>query len=149
MKVSDHFTLEELTYSETAIRRNMDNTPSPEAVENLTALSNEVLEPLRTALAIPIRINSGYRSVEVNRAVKGSSSSQHCRGQAADTVAIGMTIKNYYEKVKELVRAGVIDVDQVIYEFGSWVHISYKSQGKNRKEFLTINHGTGYIEDKN
>lgn len=146
MQLTEHFTLEELTYSETAIRKNLDNTPSQEIINNLTILCNKVLEPLRTTWGLPIKINSGYRSPLVNESVGGVPTSQHCKGQAADTVAIGLSVKDYYQKVKDLVKNGLV-IDQCIYEYGSWVHVSYNPSGNNRKEFLTIDHGTGYVRD--
>lgn len=135
MNLSEHFTLQELTYSETAIRKGIDNTPTPEIFNNLQLLCMLILEPIRMQLAIPIRINSGYRSIEVNKLVGGVSTSQHCKGQAADMVAIGLTIDQFYEKIKEMVANGLI-VDQVIHEYNSWIHISYTNTGINRKQFL-------------
>lgn len=147
MQLTEHFTLEEMFYSETAIRKNIDNTPSQEVIDNLKLLCENVLEPLRAILGAPIRVNSGYRSILVNKAVGGVSSSQHCLGMAADTVALGFTIQNYYQKVKELVKGGQLDIDQIIYEYAAWVHISY-NQTNNRKEFLYINHdANGYVHD--
>jgi hypothetical protein len=148
MNLTEHFTLEELTYSETAICKNIDNTPSQDVIGNLLVLCKEVLEPLRTIIKLPMKVNSGYRSVLVNEAVGGVSTSQHCKGQAADTVAIGMSIKDYYDTVKRLVKDGSLIADQIIYEYKSWVHISYNPNGNNRKEFLIINHdGKGYVHD--
>jgi len=147
MKLSEHFTLEELIYSETAIRKDLDNTPSEDIKQNLILLCEKVLEPLRTIINIPIKINSGYRSIEVNKEVGGVSTSQHCKGEAADTVAIGIPVKDYYTKVKQLVKDKQLIIDQCIYEYESWVHISYKSKGTNRNQFLIKSKNTGYIPD--
>jgi hypothetical protein len=150
MNLSQNFTFEEMTYSDTAIRRNINNTPSETEIAKLTDLCNDVLEPLRTRLSIKfarpigIRINSGYRSPKLNLVIGGVSSSQHCKGEAADTLAIGIDIQDYFNYVKELVKENIIEVDQCIYEYGSWVHISYR-KGNNRKQFLKIEHdGKGY-----
>jgi hypothetical protein len=146
MNLTDHFTIEELTYSETAIRKGLDNIPSDSVIANLKTLCENVLEPLRAILDIPLKINSGYRSIAVNQLVGGVATSQHCLGQAADTVAVGLSITEYYDTMKELVKNNQIVVDQCIYEYGSWVHISF-NKDNNRKEFLIKNVGTGYIHD--
>jgi hypothetical protein len=138
MILSKHFTLEEMTFSETAKRLGIDNTPNEEQYKNLFNLCHIVLEPLRDVVGA-IKINSGYRSPEVNKKVGGVATSQHCKGQAADTVALGMTIKDYFAKIQELVKAKDLIVDQCIDEYG-WVHISFVETG-NRNQFL--------IKDKN
>jgi len=86
MNLSDHFTLEELTASQTASRFNIDNTPSEEIVAELTRLA-AFLEGVRALLGAPITISSGYRSLELNARIGGASKSQHCEGQAADILA--------------------------------------------------------------
>lgn len=148
MNLTEHFTVEELTYSETAIRLGYNNNPDEETLENLRLLCVNVLEPLRNILNVPIKINSGYRSKLTNAAVGGVVTSQHCKGEAADTVAIGITIKDYYNKVKQLINDGKIIADQVIYEYNSWVHISYNKE-HNRKQFLIKETGKPYIADNN
>lgn len=154
MKLTEHFTLEEMTFSETAIRNNYDNTPNEEQKENLRLLCDNVLEHLRVIIGVPIRINSGFRSPLVNEAVGGVSpkngkgGSQHLTGQAADTVAVGHTVTYYYERIKQLVRQGKLQVDQCILEYESWVHVSWRKEG-NRNQFLIKNHGTGYMPDNN
>jgi hypothetical protein len=92
----------------------------------------------------PINISSGYRSPGLNSIVGGVPTSQHCSGQAADTTANNLSLKDYYAKVKDLVRENVIIVDQVIFEFGSWVHISYVKNGNNRKQFLIAERQNGH-----
>lgn len=143
MNLSEHFTLEEMIVSQTAIRRGIDNTPTSEIQTNLINLCADVLEPLRAEVGA-IKIDSGYRSIATNAAVGGAATSQHCKGQAADTIALDMTLKDYYSKVKELVRTGKLNVDQVIFEFNSWVHISYVKDGTNRKEFLIAERQNGH-----
>lgn len=130
MKLSEHFTLEEMTYSETAIRRGIDNTPDETCVNNLKSLCENVLEPLRTKLGKPLKITSGYRCRQLNSFIGGSANSQHQYGCAADIQVKGMTSKELFD----FVRANKIKFDQCIEEFGSWVHISFTSN--NRKESL-------------
>ena len=119
MNLSEHFTLEELTASEIAARKGLDNTPSKFEIDNLTRLANK-LEEIRKVLAKPIMINSAFRSIETNQAVGGVKSSQHCLGCAADIKVPGMS-------PDEVVRAIInskIQYDQLIREFDSWTHIS-------------------------
>ena len=87
MQLSEHFTLSEFTRSATASARGIDNTPSPEAIDNLRALCREVLEPLRRQLDRPVVISSGYRSPKLNKLVGGVRTSQHMTGEAADIAA--------------------------------------------------------------
>jgi hypothetical protein len=148
--LTPNFTLEEMTASQTAVRNGIDNTPTGQIKTNLFNLCNDVLEPLRVEVGA-IKIDSGYRSPLVNRAVGGVASSQHCSGQAADTVAYQMSLKDYYAKVKELVKSGKLVVDQCIFEFGAWIHISYVKNGNNRKMFLIAENHSGrtvYLNDE-
>ena len=139
IKISKHLTLGELTKSMTAFRRGINNDPSEEVIENLRTLANELFEPLRGRWEKPLYISSGYRSVELNRAIGGSGNSQHCKGEAID---IDMDHKNspitnadIFHTIREH-----LPFDQLIWEFGSggnpaWVHVSYKD-GHNRKQVL-------------
>ncbi len=83
-KLSANFSLNELTKSETAIRNGLDNTPTQEVVDNLRTLCENVLQPVREGYGVAVKVNSGYRAPEVNAAVGGSRTSDHCKGQAAD-----------------------------------------------------------------
>jgi zinc D-Ala-D-Ala carboxypeptidase len=150
MNLTEHFTLEEMVSSQTAARNGIDNTPTEEIKTNLLNLCTDVLEPLHTEVGM-IKIDSGYRSILVNRAVGGAATSQHCKGEAADTIAYQMTLKDYFAKVKKLVKSGKLVVDQCIFEFNSWVHISYIKGGNNRKEFLIADNKSGrtvYLHDE-
>jgi len=124
-KLSENFTLEELTHSETALRRGFENNPEPAAYENLIRLAN-LLEQVRKLLGKPIMINSGYRSKAVNDAVGSKDSSQHRVGCAADIRVPGMSPK----EVCDAIIASDIQYDQLIREFweegkgGGWTHIS-------------------------
>ena len=135
MNLSPNFTLEELTHSEIAERKGLDNTPSKEVKANLVRLAL-FLEEVRKLLGRPILINSAYRSLEVNKAVGGKPTSQHVLGCAADIKVSGMTPNNV---VKEILKSN-IEYDQVIREFDSWTHISIPNNfaDKPRKMALII-----------
>jgi zinc D-Ala-D-Ala carboxypeptidase len=148
MNLSDHFTLEEMTYSSTAIRRNIPNVPDDTEIECLRKLCDNILEPLRKMLNdkfgnVQIHIDSGFRSPALNLAVGGVPTSQHMKGQAVDFTVSGLSVQETYSIVKQAVREG-LSADQVICEYLSWLHISY-NEGMNRKQFLKIDHGTGYL----
>lgn len=139
MNLSKHFTLSEMTRSEAATRLGVANTPPPEAVEALKALCENVLEPLRVAMGKPMRVNSGYRGPEANKAVGGSSSSQHCKGEAADIEFDGFDNKKLAQKIIDM----KLPFDQLILEFykpgdpnSGWVHVSHKKGGKQRGEVI-------------
>ncbi len=119
MKLSEHFTLDELTRSEVAERKGLDNTPNALEVANLVRLAG-LLEEVRALLNKPILLNSGFRSKAVNDSVGSKDTSQHRIGCAADIRVPGMTPK---EVVEACIKAN-IGYDQIIEEFGSWTHIS-------------------------
>ncbi len=135
MKLSEHFTLDELTISESADRLGLDNTPTNEALMNLKRLA-AFLEQVRATLGKPIKINSAYRSPAVNKAVGGSATSQHCFGCAADIRVNGMTP----DQVVRAIIAAKLPYDQVIREFDRWTHISIPNtaDGKRRGMALII-----------
>ena len=136
--ISNHISYKEGVYSNTAIRRGINNTPDEEQLANMKLIADEVFEPLRAYVNGPIKINSFFRSPELNTAIGGSSKSQHCHGQAIDiddTFGM-MTNAEMYEFIKEH-----LDFDQIIWEFGddenpAWVHVSYVSPEKNRRRCL-------------
>lgn len=119
MKLSEHFTLEELTYSDIAKRHSLDNNPDKHIIFNLTRLA-ELLENVRALFNQPIRINSAYRSITVNSLLGSKPTSQHCNGCAADIHIASLTPDQI---VKKIIKSD-IQYDQVIREFDSWVHIS-------------------------
>ena len=135
MNLSEHFTLDELTVSETAARKGLDNIPDNDALMNLRRLAL-FLEKVRAVLNKPIKINSAYRSPKVNASVGGSKTSQHCLGCAADIRVGGLTP----DQVVKLVVKSDLKYDQVIREFDSWVHISIPNNEtlKPRKQALII-----------
>lgn len=139
MQLSKNFTLSELSRSEAAARRGFDNTPPPDAIENLRALCVNVLQPLRDKIGRPMRVNSGYRGPQANAAVGGSSTSQHSKGEAADIEFDGFDNK----KLAETIVSMGLPFDQLILEFhvpgdpnSGWVHVSHKRAGPQRKEVL-------------
>jgi len=135
MNLSPNFTLEEMMVSETAARHHIDNTPDNDALMNLRRLAL-FLEEVRKVLGRPLHINSAFRSVEANRLVGGKSTSQHCKGAAADIKVKGMTPN---EVVSAIIKAG-LQYDQVIREFDAWTHVSIPNtkDEKPRKMALII-----------
>ena len=142
MKLSENFTLDEFIYSPTAIKHGIDNTPSPEHIENIKALVTNVVQPVRHFLRHPLKISSGYRSPELNARIGGAhkivngkkvATSQHCKGEAVD---LNVTGRN--AEIFRYIKAN-LEFDQIIWEFGTdsepaWVHVSYAK--KNRKNML-------------
>ena len=126
MNLSKNFTLNELTHSSTANYHNVSNTPDRFALENLTKLCNEILQPIRDKWGDSIFVNSGYRSPMVNRLVGGSSSSQHTKGQAADiTVGSKEGNKKLFDMIVQMIEDKEITVGQLIDEKDyKWIHIS-------------------------
>jgi zinc D-Ala-D-Ala carboxypeptidase len=137
MKLSENFTLDELTKSQEAIRLGIANEPSDEHITNLILLCKNILQPLRNHFKIPVSISSGYRSAALCEAIGSSSKSQHTKGQAADFEIFGVANKDLADFVVKN-----LDYDQCILEFwnenepnSGWVHCSFNSSG-NRKQFL-------------
>jgi hypothetical protein len=134
MNLSPSFTLEKMTFSNTAKAAGIDNTPGAAEVESLRALCTAVLEPLQAAIGSEIKVNSGYRSAALNKRVGGEANSQHLTGQAADVVAPPMQVVETFKKAIEL----KLPYDQIIYEVkpnSKWVHVSHKP-GANKGEIL-------------
>lgn len=128
-----HFTIAELTRSATARRMGIDNTPPASAVSALTALVDDVLDPLRDAWGGPIRVNSGYRCPALNKAVGGTPNSQHQRGEAAD-ITVGSRSAN--RRLLALIKRLDLPVDQCIDEKGCrWIHVSHR-RGRNRRLYM-------------
>lgn len=131
-----HFTIEELSRSDKAKRMGMGNVPPKEQEENLVALVEAVLDPLREAYGSPIYVNSGYRSPGLNELVLGAKNSQHVKGEAVDITA-GSKKEN--EKLFDMIIELQLPYDQLIDESGfSWIHVSHKSKGRNRKQILHL-----------
>lgn len=134
-QLTEHFSLEELTASDTASRNGWDNAPDAQALANLTRLAT-FLEAIRTIIGKPLHINSAYRSKQVNDAVGSKDSSQHRLGCAADLKVQGMTSREIVIRIRD----SGIAVDQCIDEFSSWCHVSIPSyeQDRPRYQFLSI-----------
>lgn len=135
IRLSEHFTLAELTVSETAARRGIDNTPPPSALANLVRLA-AMLENIRALIGKPIIVTSGYRSPIVNEMVNGATGSAHLTGRAADIIApaFGTPLE-----LARAIEAARLPLDQVIHEFGRWVHVSIPAdRAEPRQMALTI-----------
>ena len=138
MKISEHLELSELTRSDSAKRAGISNMPTPEHIENLKKLAENVFEKVRAHFGKPIRISSGYRSKELNAKIGGADSSQHSSGEAIDIDMDGTDITN--KEIFDYIKSN-LSFDQLIWEFGTdknpdWVHVSYESKGKQRKQIL-------------
>ena len=132
MNLSSNFSLEELCRSDTALRKGLDNTPDAETIANLTELANG-LEKVRELLGHPMHISSGYRSLKVNSAIGSKPTSAHVKGFAADFTCPGF---GSVSDVCHAIMDSTIDYDQVISEYGAWVHISFAPE--MRRMNLTI-----------
>ena len=137
MKLSENFSLVELTKSQTAERKGIDNTPSTEHQDNLKLLCTHVLQPVRDHFNRVVSVSSGYRSEELCTAIGSKTTSQHAKGQAADFEIYGLSNKELADWINDN-----LDYDQLIIEYwkeedpnSGWVHCSYKSEG-NRKQYL-------------
>ena len=135
MRLSKNFVLSEITRSNTAKRLGVSNEPEKEHLVSIQRLVTELIQPMRDALG-PIRVTSGYRSPQLNRAIGGSRKSQHCKGEAFD-VQFWKDGKMCNQEIYKWVLNSGIDFDQMINEFDfAWIHISLKPDGKNRKMVL-------------
>ena len=137
MKLSENFSLLELTKSQTAERKGIDNPPSTEHQENLKKLCENVLQPVRDHFEQVVSVSSGYRSPELCTAIGSSSKSQHARGEAADFEIFGVSNKELADWIHYN-----INYDQLILEYwkesdpnSGWVHCSY-SESNNRRQYL-------------
>ena len=149
MKISSHITLKEAVKSNTALRRGIDNTPGEYEISNMVGLAINVFEPLREYVCGPIKVTSMFRSKDLNTAIGGSLSSQHCQGRAMDLDdTFGhKTNAQMFNYIKNN-----LSFDQLIWEFGDdnnpdWIHVSYVSTNQNRGRCLRaekINNKTNY-----
>jgi hypothetical protein len=150
MQLSKNLSLAEMTISYEAKRRGIINTPTEDHLANMKKLSENVFQPIREHFKSPIRISSGYRSLALNKAIKGAATSQHCSGEAMDIDMDGTSITN--AQIFNYIKDNLV-FDQLIWEFGTdknpdWVHVSYESTGKQRKQILKAikkNGKTSYI----
>ena len=138
MKLSKNFSLKEMTKSQTALRRGIDNEPGDEEQANLQQLCEQVLQKVRDHFGKPVTVNSGYRSPELNKAIGGSTTSDHCKGMAADIEIPG--VSNY--EIADWIKSNC-EFRQLILEFytpgvpdSGWVHVSYNYE-ENEKKVMT------------
>jgi len=130
IKLSEGFNLDEFTISQVAERHGYNNEPNEKEIDNLTNLCSNVLQPLREIIHVPIVITSGFRSFDVNTIVGGASNSQHLEGKAADFIVPSMILADVFNIVQNQ-----LPFDQLIYEFGKWIHVSWNGQ-KNRHQAM-------------
>lgn len=131
MNLTQNFSLYEMTYSTTAKLHGIDNTPPKQVIQNLRALCENILQPLRNYLKVPVVITSGYRCAVLNKRVGGVANSQHCLGMAADFVTPKTNLKLAFDYIKNY-----LEYDQLLYEYAKdgtvWVHVSYNAQHNRR-----------------
>jgi hypothetical protein len=140
MNLSPNFTLSEMTKSETALRNNLDNTPGETEIANLKMLAEKVLQPVRDHYGKGVKVNSGFRHPNVNAAVGGSKTSDHCLGQAADIEIPGVPNHELAEWIK-----GNLEYTQLILEFytrgipdSGWVHVSYVPSNLKKQDLTAV-----------
>lgn len=138
-----YFTIRELTKSETAARKGINNSPTKEIERALTALVDNVLDPLREKWGAPIKVSSGYRCPKLNKAIGGATGSQHMKGEAADISSLSDSRDDNMALLRLLLNSG-IPFDQVISEDvdskgrPNWIHVSYTTKRANRKKRTTM-----------
>lgn len=166
-KVSKYVTLREVTFSDTAVRKGIDNIPSTDQLELIKVAAEKVFDPLREWVNGPVKINSVFRGDKLNKAIGGSKTSQHCVGLDPKLNSYGaafdvddnfqqadVTTKDNNDMFHYIMES--LDFDQLIWEFGTknnpdWVHFSYRPDGKNRKQILIatkVNGKTKYLPYK-
>jgi zinc D-Ala-D-Ala carboxypeptidase len=143
MKLSPHFSLEELTHSNTATRLGIDNTPTVEIIDNLTFLAKE-LENVRTLLSHPMLINSGFRCHDLNDFLGSKRTSSHTKGLAVDFIS--PSYGNPRSIVSAIVKAN-INYDQVILEYDRWVHLSFHPEHPRNQALIIDKKGVRPFED--
>lgn len=150
MKLSENFSLKEMTQSQTALRNNLDNTPNEEQIENLENICKQILQPLREHYNLPLKITSGFRSEQLATLIGSKPTSQHCKGEAVDFEIPGVDNKQVALKIKN-----EFSFDQLILEYyndedinSGWIHVSLKNstfENDNRHMSL-IKDEQGYKE---
>jgi hypothetical protein len=139
MKLSKHFSLDELVFSQTAARLGIDNSPTQSVLSRL-ALTASRMDAVRDLLGFPVLVSSGFRCRDLNEALRGSPSSSHLTGEAVDFICPGF---GSVRQVFDALRRASLRYDQLIVEYGRWVHIGFGAQ--MRGETLAYN-GDGYRE---
>ena len=148
VRISKHISYKEATRSATALRLGIENVPNQYELQNMEMVAKHVFEPLREAVDAPIKINSFFRCEELNKAIGGSTKSQHCQGRAIDIDDVYGNVSNafMYYYIKDN-----LDFDQLIWEFGNekepnWLHVSYKNKDDNRKQVLQAYRERGRVK---
>jgi len=132
--ITENFSLREMIHSDIAVRDGIVNEPNEKELKNLTALCENVLQPLRDKLGVPVRVSSGFRCRALNshKEVGGAANSQHLRAEAADIHAKGYTPQQLFDFI---IKSGIV-YDQLIQEFDEWVHISFSRWRPNRQKAI-------------
>jgi hypothetical protein len=134
-RISKHISYKEATHSNHAEKYGLSNKPKAEHIKNMETVAEKVFEPLREWAKAPIRVNSMFRSLELNKGIGGSATSSHMTGNAIDITSMGgKTNLEMFHYIKD-----ELDFDQLIWEYGvepKWLHVSYKSKKANRKQVL-------------
>jgi len=132
-KITENFTYGELIASETAEEMGIENVPDEEQTKRLFTLTEKVLQPIRDHFDVPVIVTGGFRNRLLNQEIGGANNSQHIKGEAADISIDDHTVNEAFEEIVK----GNFEFDQIIWEFGNWVHVSYTTRRKNRNEILT------------
>jgi hypothetical protein len=143
MNLSEHFTLEEMTVSESAERLGISNEPTPAIIARLTFTATQ-MEKVRNLLGKPISVNSGYRSPELNAAIGGAPTSQHTKGEACDFICPAFGTPKDIARLLQM-NWNELQYDQLIFE-GSWVHVSFVEDSQPRGDVLTWTRAAGYTK---
>jgi len=135
VNLSPSFTLDQMTHSDTALRKGIDNTPNAGEITNLTKLCETLLEPVQQLIGVPLVINSGYRSPTLNQAVGGATGSAHMDGRACDfKLGKGMDLQTAFDQL----RRSSLPYDQIIFECKAWIHIAIPKVGVGpRRQAMT------------
>jgi hypothetical protein len=141
LRLSPHFTLAEMTRSQTALRLGINNAAPTEAVAELRRLCALLLEPIRALLGTSLFVSSGYRCTTLNQAVGGASASAHLAGRAADLIPAGVSLPTAFE----MIRLSALPFDQVILECNAWIHVAVAESGRvPRRQAMTGSGGPGH-----
>lgn len=143
MKLSNNFTLRELTYSTTAEKKGIENKFDDKVVDNLERLCKEILQPIREAYGHSITINSGYRCNALNKAVGGATTSQHLLGEAVDISCSATSKAMLFNLIHNMIKSGKLKVGQLIWEYGTkkepnWIHLSLPRTNKPNNQVLYL-----------
>ena len=147
-RISKHISYKEAVGSNYAKQKGIKNKPNEEQVENMKLLAEKVFEPLREWVGCPIKVNSMFRSLELNTALKGSKTSSHMKGEAMDITSMACGKENRKSNLEmfHYIRTE-LDFDQLIWEFGKepkWLHVSYNKDNNRKQVLVTKKRGVYY-----